>query len=83
MTGDQERHHLVTDVVVVQPLAGLRVGGLQHQTQQVILSGALPLTALLDHTLDQVPHQLDVRAVLRVIGLAQFGHHRQLLRAPQ
>ncbi|CAH0267153.1 hypothetical protein SRABI26_03554 [Arthrobacter sp. Bi26] len=83
VTGDQERHYLVTDVVVVQPLAGLRVGGLQHQTQQVILCSALPLTALPDHTLDQVPHLLDVRAVLLVIGLAQFGHHRQLLRAPQ
>ncbi|MQY40543.1 hypothetical protein SRB17_85760 [Streptomyces sp. RB17] len=82
VAGDQEGHDLVADVVVVQRLAGLRVGGLQHQAQQVVLTAGLPLTALLDHIFDQVPHQLDVLVVPLVVVHPQRGHRRQLLRAP-
>ncbi|MEO3811544.1 hypothetical protein ABGB17_21330 [Sphaerisporangium sp. B11E5] len=82
MTGDEERHHLIPDVVVVQPPAGLRVDGFQHQTQQVVPAAGPPPAAFHDDLLDHVPHRGDALAVPLAVGLTQPRHHRKLLGAP-
>ena len=62
VTGDQEGVHLVADVDVVEPLAGLLVEPAQHEAQQVGLGGVVGrhLAALADDAVGDAVHEADI-----------------------
>lgn len=76
MAGNEERQRLVPDVGIVQLPTGDRVGGVQHQVEQVALTGADPLTPFPDHTVDQFLHLPEAVLVGPVLALLEPGQQR-------
>ena len=76
VTRDQEGHHLVADVLVREPLAGLRVAPLQHQVEEVVARGGVRIApALRDQRVGDTVHQRDVGLVAALGPQQQVRGH--------
>jgi len=79
MARNQEGDHLIPDILVAQPLAGLRVRGIQHGAEDSLLAcGISLLLALRNQLVRDLVHQANISVAL----VAGHQHQAILQRQP-